>query len=56
MCIERYKKTMDSKEPFDMVILYLTNKIGMGGQETMRGLLEIDPDVKEIIITGYNLA
>ncbi|MDA3787104.1 MAG: PAS domain S-box protein, partial [Desulfobacula sp.] len=50
--IEIYKKAMESKEPFDMVILDLTNKIGMGGQETMRRLLEIDPDVKGIIITG----
>ncbi|MBU0463082.1 MAG: response regulator, partial [Proteobacteria bacterium] len=52
--IELYKKAMESKEPFDMVILDLTNKIGMGGQETMRRLLEIDSDVKGIVITGYS--
>ncbi len=45
---------MESKEPFDVVILDLTNKIGMGGQATMKRLLEINPDVKGIIITGYS--
>ncbi len=52
--LEIYKKAMESKEPFDVVILDLTNKIGMGGQETMKKLLELDRDVKGIIITGYS--
>ncbi len=51
--IEIYTKAMESADPFDLAILDLTNKSGMGGQETMRRLLEIDPDVKGIIITGY---
>ena len=52
--LEVYKKAMESKKPFDAVILDLTNKFGMGGQETMGKLLEIDPDTKGIIITGYS--
>jgi len=52
--VKIYKKAMESKEPFDVAILDLTNKIGIGGQETMKRLLEIDPDVKGIIITGYS--
>ena len=52
--VEIYKKAMESKEPFDVAILDLTNKIGMGGQETMRRLLEIDHNTKGIIITGYS--
>jgi two-component system cell cycle sensor histidine kinase/response regulator CckA len=52
--IKIYKKAMESKEPFDLVILDLTNQIGMGGQETMRRLLEIDHDAKGIVITGYS--
>ena len=52
--IETYIKAMESKKPFDAVILDLTNKLGMGGQETMEKLLEIDPDTKGIIITGYS--
>ena len=52
--IELYKKAMESEKPFDMVILDLTNKIGMGGAETMVNLLEIDPDVKAIVASGYS--
>ena len=52
--IELYKKTMESEKPFDMVILDLTNKAGMGGAETMVNLLEIDPDVKAIVASGYS--
>lgn len=37
-----------------MVILDLTNKVGMGGQETMKRLLEIDHNAKGIVITGYS--
>jgi len=51
--VEIYKKTMESEEPFDVAILDLTNKFGMGGQETMKRLLEIDQNAKGIIITGY---
>ena len=51
--IEMYRKAMASEKPFDMVILDLTNKAGMGGAETMVKLLEIDPDIKAIVATGY---
>ena len=52
--IEMYRKAMESEKPFDMVILDLTNKFGMGGVETIKRLLEIDPDVKAIVATGYS--
>ena len=52
--IELYKKARESGEPFDAVILDLTNQFGMGGKETIRKLLEIDPDVKSIVSTGYS--
>ena len=52
--IEMYRKAMESEKPFDMVILDLTNKVGMGGADTMAKLLEIDPDVKAIVATGYS--
>jgi len=52
--IEMYRKAMESEKPFDMVILDLTNKVGMGGAETMAKLLEIDPAVKAIVATGYS--
>ena len=52
--IEMYQEAMASEKPFDMVILDLTNKIGMGGVETIKRLLEIDPDVRAIVATGYS--
>ena len=51
--IETYKKQMDSGEPFDGVILDLTIKGGMGGDQAIKELIKIDPDVKAIVCSGY---
>jgi len=51
--IEAYKKQKDSVEPFDAVILDLTIKGGMGGEQTIRELIKIDPGVKAIVCSGY---
>jgi len=52
--IELYKKAGESGNPFDAVFLDLTIKYGMGGKETIEKLLEIDPNVKAIISSGYS--
>ncbi len=52
--IELYKKAMESSKPFDAVILDLTIRGGMGGKETIKKLLELDPDVKAIVTSGYS--
>ncbi|MDO8142469.1 MAG: response regulator [Candidatus Brocadiales bacterium] len=49
-----YKKSKDSGQPFDAVIIDLTIPGGMGGKETIQKLLEIDPDVKAIVSSGYS--
>ena len=51
--IEKYKKAIDSGNPFDVVIMDLTIPGGMGGKKTIKKLLEIDPDAKVIVSTGY---
>ncbi|MCF8128328.1 MAG: response regulator [Deltaproteobacteria bacterium] len=51
--IEAYKKRKDSDEPFDAVILDLTIKGGMGGEQTIGELLKIDPNVRAIVCSGY---
>ena len=51
--IETYKKNMVSGDPFDAVILDLTIKGGMGGEQTIKELLKIDPNVKAIVSSGY---
>lgn len=52
--IELYKKASGTDKPFDAVILDLTIPGGMGGMETIRKLLSIDPDVKAIVASGYS--
>ena len=52
--IELYRNTMDAGEPFDLVILDLTIKGGMGGKIVIKELQKIDPDVKAIVSSGYS--
>ncbi len=52
--IEMYKDAMESREPFDAVILDLTVRGGMGGKEAIRKLMEIDPYVTGIVSSGYS--
>ena len=52
--IELYKKAKDSKRPFDVVIMDITIPGGMGGEEAVWKLREIDPEVKAIVSSGYS--
>ena len=40
--------------PFHAVILDLTVPGGLGGKETVKKLLEIDPDTKAIVSSGFS--
>ena len=51
--IKAYQEGKDSGEPFDVVILDLTVKDGMGGEQTIQELLKIDPNVKAVVSSGY---
>ena len=53
MAVEVYKKAKSLGRHFDVVILDLTVRGGMGGQETIQALLKIDPTVKAIAMSGY---
>ena len=52
--IELYQKGLRDKKPYDVVILDLTIKGGLGGKETIEKLLEIDPNVQAIVSSGYS--
>lgn len=52
--IELYKKAHESANQFDLVILDLTIPAGIGGKETIKELIKIDPDVKGIVSSGYS--
>ncbi|MDY7039539.1 MAG: response regulator, partial [Chloroflexota bacterium] len=52
--IELYRQAKESNEPFDIVIMDLTIPGGVGGKEAIWQLLEMDPDVKAIVSSGYS--
>ena len=49
-----YKTALKIARPFDAVILDLTVRGGMGGKEAIQKLIDIDPDVKGIVSSGYS--
>jgi len=51
--IDAYKKAFDAGNPFDLVMLDLTVRQGMGGQMAMTHLLKINPAIKAIVASGY---
>ena len=51
--IDFYGKAMKASQPFDAVILDLTIRGGMGGEKVVKKLLEINPDVKTVVSSGY---
>lgn len=51
--IKVYKKAKKSSNGFDAVIIDLTIPGGMGGKETIKKLIDFDPQVKAIVASGY---
>ncbi len=52
--IARYREAKESGAPFSAVIMDLTIPGGMGGREAVRRLIEIDPDARVIVSSGYS--
>ncbi len=52
--INKYQELQDGGTPVDLVIMDLTIPGGMGGQEAAQQLLQIDPDAKIIVSSGYS--
>jgi two-component system cell cycle sensor histidine kinase/response regulator CckA len=52
--IELWGRARESHQSYDAVIMDLTIPGGMGGQETIQKLLEIDPRIKGIASSGYS--
>lgn len=51
--IEEYNAALESDEPYDAVILDLTVPGGMGGEDVIKELKKLDPNVNAILSTGY---
>lgn len=49
-----YKKALEHGNPFDAVILDLTVPGGMGGEEAVARILEVDPRAKVFVSSGYS--
>jgi PAS domain S-box-containing protein len=49
-----YESAREQGSPFDIVMLDLTVKGGMGGAETIKILRERAADVRAVLVTGYN--
>ncbi|UCH98233.1 MAG: response regulator [Candidatus Aminicenantes bacterium] len=52
--LELYRSAIERGDPFEAVILDLVTPSGMGGKECVQKLLEIDPNVKAIVSSGYS--
>ncbi len=52
--VERYRGAMLEGDPFDVVILDLTVRGGMGGAEALAELKKLDPEVRAIASSGYS--
>ena len=51
--LRKYKVALSKKVPFDIIILDLTIKGGMGGKEIVKEILKINPEEKVIVSSGY---
>jgi CheY-like chemotaxis protein len=52
--IEEYENARSKGTPYDLIIMDLTIPGGMGGQEAIKMLAEIDSEVKVVVSSGYS--
>jgi len=52
--ISTFLRAREEGSPFDIHLLDLTIPGGMGGRETARRLLELDPEARMIVVSGYS--
>ena len=52
--VERFSRARESGAPFDLAILDLTVKGGMGGRDVIKRLAAISPAVRAIVSSGYS--
>jgi len=52
--VRLYREAYEQDDPFSLVILDLNIPRGMGGQEAVGHILEIDPAAKVLVSSGYS--
>ncbi len=51
--LDLYSRSPDAGESFDLLLLDLTIRGGMGGRETLEKLKQVDPEVVAVVTSGY---
>lgn len=52
--IDLYAEALAFGNPFDLIIMDLTIPGGMGGKDAIKGILDVNPDAKVIVSSGYS--
>jgi len=52
--LEAYTQAQRAGQPYDAVIMDLTIPGSLGGKDTIGTLLQIDPDARAIVVSGYS--
>ncbi len=52
--INLYKSFKENERKIDLVVMDLTIPGGMGGKEAIKKLLEVDPDARVVVSSGYS--
>lgn len=52
--VNMYRQRLEKNRPYDAVIMDLTIPGGMGGEEAIKTLLEIDPEAIALVSSGYS--
>jgi PAS domain S-box-containing protein len=51
--VRLYREALDAGRPYDVVIMDLTIKGGLGGREAVQKLLQLDSDARVVVSSGY---
>ena len=52
--LSKYRHSLEQNRPYDLLIFDLTIPGGMGGIETMKKILELNPQARAIVSSGYS--
>lgn len=53
-CLRIFERELHQQSPFDLIIMDLTVPGGMGGKETARKILQLDPAAQIVVASGYS--
>jgi DNA-binding NarL/FixJ family response regulator len=53
LALDMYDEALKKESPFSGVIMDLTIPGGMGGKETIKKMLKLDPEARVVVSSGY---